>query len=277
MEKYTLIGYPLGHSMSPYIHNRLFELACRDAEYNCTEIAPDDLTQKIGEINRLNCYNITIPHKVSVIPYIDMLDISAKRYGAVNCVHNTGSELVGYNTDCDGFLNAVRDFPLSENVLLLGCGGAGRMMAIEAALHGASLTIAVQPRTEAKARALVDEIEVISPNTRAHLVRIDNIVGRYDMLINATPVGMYPHVKKCPVSDDVIANCTTVYDAVYNPICTALLAKAFGMGKKAAGGMSMLVHQAVRAHEIWNGDFYSPILVNVLIQEAEKNMQVLSR
>ena len=107
MNKYAVIGHPLGHSMSPFIHGRLFSLAGRSADYSCKDIAPEDLSAKSSELKSLNGYNITIPHKVPIIEFIDRLDKSAERYNSVNCVANTPDGSVGYNTDCDGFLRAV--------------------------------------------------------------------------------------------------------------------------------------------------------------------------
>ena len=101
MEKYTLIGHPLGHSMSPFIHAELFKLSGIEAEYDCTDIPGEEFTGRMADLKKLNGYNITIPYKRDIIPHIEVLEESAKRYNSVNCVHNTEGKAVGYNTDCD--------------------------------------------------------------------------------------------------------------------------------------------------------------------------------
>ena len=138
MEQYTLIGQPLGHSMSPFIHERLFSMAGREASYTLTDIAPEHLEGKEPYLRSLQGFNITIPHKMAIIPIVDELDESAKRYNSVNCVANQNGKLIGYNTDCDGFTMSVKEYPMDGKVLLIGCGGVGRMIATEALRHGAN-------------------------------------------------------------------------------------------------------------------------------------------
>lgn len=271
MKKYALIGHPLGHSMSPLIHYKLFGLSgCDECVYELTDIAPEELEDRLGYLKSLEGFNITIPHKTAVIPLLDGLADSALRYNAVNCVKNDGGRLIGFNTDCDGFLKSVEDFPLGGEVLLLGCGGAGRMMGIEAARHGASLTIAVRPSSVKKAQVLMAEILAGCGDSAVKIVDIGTIEGRYDVLLNSTPVGMYPNINECPVSDAVIGNCNAVFDAIYNPTETVLIRKARALGKKAVGGAAMLVYQAVKAHEIWDGDFYAPEQISDIISDTEK-------
>ena len=116
MEQYTLIGHPLGHSMSPFIHERLFAMAGREASYTLTDIAPEHLEGKEPYLRSLQGFNITIPHKMAIIPIVDELDESAKRYNSVNCVANQNGKLIGYNTDCDGFTMSVKEYPMDGKV-----------------------------------------------------------------------------------------------------------------------------------------------------------------
>ena len=132
MKHYTLIGHPLGHSMSPFIHQRLFAMAGKEAEYTLTEISPEELNGKEEFLRSQNGFNITIPHKMAVISMVDEMDESALRYTSVNCVDNKNGKLIGYNTDCDGFTMSVKDYPMDGKVLQIGCGGVGRMIATEA-------------------------------------------------------------------------------------------------------------------------------------------------
>jgi shikimate dehydrogenase len=272
--KFAILGFPLKHTMSPPIHKRLFELDGKDGEYLVYEISPEDLEGKMPELNALDGYNVTIPHKISVIQFLDRLDETAKRYGAVNCIANKNGELVGFNTDCLGFLRALEsaDIKLGGKVLLLGCGGAGRMMAIEAALSGAELSIAVRKGYEHEAQKVISEIREMGCKSEIKILTLGEIDGAYDLLLNATPVGMYPHIDECPVPDEVIRNCTYVFDAVYNPVKTKLLQKAAAFGKKSVGGMAMLVWQAVAAHEIWDNSSYKISDVEDLILKMEKQV-----
>jgi len=122
---FALIGFPLGHSMSPFIHKRLFELSEKNDDYELFEINPENLQQGFETaIEKYNGLNVTIPHKTEVIPYLDMLDESAKRYNAVNCVAKKDDKLIGYNTDCIGFLRSVPEDALRKQVLICCCGGS---------------------------------------------------------------------------------------------------------------------------------------------------------
>lgn len=273
MKKYTLIGHPLGHSMSPLIHDGLFKLRGKDSPYDLTDIAPEALALKADFLRSLDGFNITIPHKVDIIPLLDEMADSAKRYNSVNCVDNKEGRLIGYNTDCDGFLLSVKDMPLSGRVLVIGCGGVGRMIAIEAVRHGANLTIAHIAEAQQQADTLCAEINASYPDAKLSTVLMGDISGSFDMLINASPVGMYPHTENCPVSDEIIDNCGCVFDVIYNPVETVLVKKFKAQGKPAVGGAAMLVYQAVKAHEIWDGDLYSNDEVNSIIRTVEDKVR----
>lgn len=274
MNKYTLIGHPLGHSMSPMIHEGLFRLKGKDCPYDLTDIAPENLSSKADFLRSLSGFNITIPHKVAVIDLIDEMAESAERYNSVNCVSNQNGKLVGYNTDCDGFLLSVNslNMPLDKNVLLIGCGGVGRMIAVETVRHGGKLTIAHIPEALEMAENLKSELMEKYPDATVKTVNMNEISGKFDMLINASPVGMYPKTENCPVSDEIISNCGCVFDVVYNPVETLLVKKFREQGKPALGGTAMLVYQAVKAHEIWNNDFYTNDEVNSIIKAVEEKI-----
>lgn len=276
MKKYTLIGHPLGHSMSPFIHDRLFKLKGKTVEYTCTDIAPEDLSTKKDFLkNEFIGYNITIPHKVAVIPFVDKMDTSALRYNSVNCIANTENGSIGYNTDCDGFLRSLEmnDISLTGKVLLLGCGGVGRMMAIESILHGADLTIAIIEEAREMCNILLKELKDKFPQTEVKVIMMNEITGNYDLVINSTPVGMYPKVENCPLTDEVVSNCGAVFDAIYNPIETELVKKFKAQGKKAVGGIAMLVLQAVKAHELWDGDTYTNEEINEIIKQSSEKVE----
>lgn len=266
MRTFTLIGYPLGHSMSPFIHERLFALSGKKASYTLTELPPDALAEKIPMLRSMSGFNITIPYKTDIIPFLDELDETAERYHAVNCVHTRDGHAVGYNTDCTGFLRSVEKFALGGRVLLIGSGGVGRMMATEAVLHGASLTIV--EKDIPKAESLAEELHAVRPDAEIRVLDAAPIEA-FDLLMNASPVGMYPNTDRCPVADDVLTRCDAVFDVIYNPTETLLIHKAKALGIPAVGGAAMLVWQAVRAHEIWDGDSYAPEDIAKIIADME--------
>lgn len=278
MNKFALIGHPLGHSMSPLIHDRLFALSGFEAEpYQLIDIAPEDIASSRTLLEEYLGMNVTIPHKQSVIQLMDELGDSAKRYNSVNCIKNDDGRLIGYNTDCDGFLRSVELLPISENVVILGCGGVGRMMAIETALHGGSITLAVIPQDVKAAQLLMAEIMEKCSGASVKIADISTLDGCFDLLVNATPVGMYPKTDACAVSDKLIENCLCFFDAVYNPTETLLMKKARALGKTAVGGASMLVYQAVKAHEIWYGSTFAAEDISKIILEVENSVDLMNK
>lgn len=245
-KKYAVIGHPIGHTMSPFIHKRLFSLAGIDAEYNVYDVPPEELKETFDkELSKLNGFNITIPHKQAIIPFLDYLDPKAKLYGSVNTFFNDNGVFRGYTTDPDGFLMALKSagIPFEGRTVILGCGGVARTMAYEAVLAKNDLTLAVRPDDLTMANDLKKELDALDGDN-VKVCKISDLQGDIDVLINATPVGMFPHDENCPVGDEVIKNSKSVFDAIYNPLETKLIKKARQNGALAVGGMSMLVWQA---------------------------------
>ena len=162
---------------------------------------------------------MTIPHKQAVIPYLDGLRGRAELYRSVNTIKTGPEGCLGYNTDADGFLLALRDgdITLKGRVLLLGCGGVGRTFACEAALSGCKIVNAVRESDLKQADELRAYVHTLSPKTDYDITTLDEIGGEFDLLINATPVGMYPDCDAMPVKAPVLRNIAAVFDAVYNP------------------------------------------------------------
>ena len=160
MEKFGLIGYPLGHSMSPVIHRELFKINGIDASYELMQIHPDDFADGIGTLINFKGFNVTIPHKTQIIPFLDKLSDRAELFGSVNTVFNDNGTKIGYNTDCFGFLRAMEmaGIKLGGNVLLCGSGGVSRMFAFESVMAGASLTLAVRDSDIPAAENIAQEI-----------------------------------------------------------------------------------------------------------------------
>ncbi|MBQ6180243.1 MAG: shikimate dehydrogenase [Ruminococcus sp.] len=277
MNKFALTGHPLGHSMSPLIHEKLFALSRFAGEYSLLDIAPEDIASGRPLISGHMGMNVTIPHKQAVIPLMDELGDSAKRYNSVNCIKNDNGKLIGYNTDCDGFLRSAEGLPINGKVAILGCGGVGRMIAIETALHGGDITLAVIPQDTENAKLLMAEIQEKCHGASVQIADIASLEGSFDLLINATPVGMYPKTEACAVSDSVIENSGSVFDVIYNPTETLLMKKARAMGKTAVGGTAMLVYQAVKAHEIWYGGSFPAEAVAKIITEVEEAVNAMNQ
>lgn len=278
MNKFALIGHPLGHSMSPLIHEKLFALSgIGDASYELIDIAPEDISGSRSLLESLRGLNVTIPHKQAVISLVDELAESAQRYNSVNCINCDNGKLTGYNTDCDGFLRSARELPIGGNVVILGCGGVGRMIAIECALHSAKITLAVIPQDIKNAQLLMAEILAKCSGASIRIEEISAVNGSCDLLINATPVGMYPKTEACAVSDTFIESCGSVFDVIYNPTETLLMKKARAMGKTAVGGAAMLVYQAVKAHEIWYGGKFADEDIAKIIASVEEHVDQMNK
>lgn len=272
---YGLIGYPLGHSLSPQIHKRLFELDGVEADYEMMEIPPEKLKDNFDHLKSLDGFNITIPHKINIIELCDGLSETAERYGSVNTVKNEDGITMGYNTDAFGLLRTVSHMGAdnSANVCLLGCGGVGRMAAVEAACLAPLLTIAVREEDIPAAHELKKHIDAelkMVANCDVKVIRLSEVQGGYDLVVNATPVGMYPNVDASPLKKEQLEGVKFLFDAVYNPTETLLSRYAREMGAKVQTGMSMLVLQAVGAHKVWNDAIYDDEEIGKLIHDMEK-------
>ena len=268
---YGLIGYPLGHSLSPQIHRRLFELAGIEAEYELIEIPPEKLKDNFAYLKTLDGFNITIPHKIPIIELCDGLSEGAQRYGSVNCIMTEHGTSIGYNTDKFGFVKSIEHLgaALTSRVCLLGCGGVGRMMAIEAACLNAELTFAVREEDIPVAEGIRKDINGLFPHRTVNIIRLADMGGWYDLVIYASPVGMFPKTEFSPLKKEQLEGVKYLFDAIYNPTETLLFRYAEELGVKAVTGMSMLVLQAVSAHEIWNHSKYEQADIERLIADME--------
>ena len=274
MKLFGLTGYPLGHSLSPVIHGELFKTAGIDGEYKLYEISPENLSEGIASLKNSLCgFNVTIPHKVEVIPFLDELDEKAALFGAVNTV-KVGEKSVGYNTDCIGFLRSLEmaGIALEGSVLVCGAGGVARMFAFEAALAGCDLTIAA--RDEDIPAANVIRTEIMDKLKReARVINLKEVSEGYDLIINGTPVGMYPHTDACVLPKEIIEKSRAVFDAIYNPGETQLIKYAKEAGIRYSNGLSMLVLQAVAAEEIWNNISFSAEDIKKVIKTTETELE----
>lgn len=282
-QKAAVIGHPIGHTMSPFIHKRLFELSDIPMEYRVMDVP--DLEAALPELRELDCFNITIPHKSAIIPYLDGICESARLCGSVNTVKVIDGRLYGYTTDGAGAAVslAVHGLDFRRKVLLLGNGGAARAIAFQAAIQQPDfdVTIAHREGSYDKAMRLAGELADFARGRGDKEFRVtvmsyreleDEPGTEYGLLVNTTSVGMYPEVNACPVSEKVIGRCGAVFDAVFNPAQTQLLKKAGGLGIKTVPGMGMLVCQASYSHKIWYDTEFRNEDILQLIEDSQAEL-----
>lgn len=230
-----------------------------DARYLNCEVAPADLAAAVAGARAMGWvgFNCSIPHKLAVIPHLDRLARSAEIIGAVNCVVRDGDDLVGHNTDGQGFLESVRTVldPAGARVAVLGAGGAARAIAIELGLAGAA-EVAVVSRRPEPGGELADLVSARTPAAGRHLPwqGVWAVPSWVDLLVNATQVGLYPGGDELPAIDlDTLHPSMILADVIPNPPTTALIAAARARGLTALDGLGMLVNQGAVAIELWTG------------------------
>lgn len=260
--------------MSPFIHKELFKCSKYNGTYSVSEIEPDDLGAKISTLRNYSGFNITIPHKQSIIPYLDKLHPSAKLFGAVNTVLAENGKLTGFNTDADGFYNALKlkGVELCGKVLICGCGGVARAIAVKSAEAGADITLGVRDVKSQKAINLKKEIKE-KFNINLNILNLKEVNLSYDIIVNGTPLGMYPNINASPLLKEQLKGAKFVFDTVYNPEETLILKYAKELGIKGGGGMDMLVLQAAKAHEYWYGAEFSADDIEKIIKKSAEEMR----
>ena len=244
---YGLIGFPLGHSFSKNYFNQKFESENIDAEYVNFEIPSIDmLMEVVGETPNLCGLNVTIPYKEKVIPLLDDIDDDAKKIGAVNVIKiirsRSGIKLKGYNSDVIGFCDSIREFitPERNRALVLGTGGAAK-----AVCHGLE-TLGVTTQ-------LVSRHKSAKTLTYEELTKAD--IASHKIIVNTTPLGMYPNVDSCPdLPYRFLSKGHVCYDLLYNPNETLFMKKSAEYGATVKNGLEMLLLQAFVSYEIWNND-----------------------
>lgn len=244
--KFGLLGYPLGHSFSRGYHTERFAKLGIDAAYDNYEL--DDigrLPALVASEPALEGLNVTIPYKERVLPYLDELDVTAQRIGAVNVIHIVRDggrvRMVGYNSDYIGFARSIA--PLlgthHERALVLGTGGASK--AVSAALRDMGIAVCAVSRHP-------------SAGQLSYCDLTQKVMSSHKVIVNATPLGMYPNVESCPdIPYDELSEEHLCFDVVYNPEETLFMRRAAERGAVVSNGMKMLYGQADAAWEIWNG------------------------
>jgi shikimate dehydrogenase len=257
-----LAGDPVAHSVSPAMHNAAFNSMGLDYIYLPFRVKKEALAAAMGGLRALNIrgLNVTIPHKVAVIPLLDELEPLAKKIGAVNTIVNEKGHLKGYNTDAGGFLKALLERgvePDDKNIVILGAGGAARAISFSLADRVAELVILNRQLEMDWAIELAASVSRFSKKAVKALElndkKLASVLASADILINATSVGMSPNTGHSPVPARLLRPGLVVFDAVYNPITTRLLSEAKAAGAETINGIDMLVGQGVLAFELWTG------------------------
>ncbi len=253
-DTYGLFGYPLGHTMSPELHQDLFKSYGYDADYYAIEVPPEHLEEAYRLAREKLCgFNVTIPYKKDILPLLDEIQEEARLLNSVNTVHFDHGISHGYNTDLLGFTASLQRDEISlsgKTVLLIGYGGAASVMG----LHCASKcgTLYITGRNPEKASRLARDLRTKTGNSRIFSVAPDALPEGIDVLVNGTPIGMYPKEGVCPLSA-VPSNIVYAFDAIYNPPMTQLLQKSRKIKAKYRDGLYMLLMQGAKAQEIWTG------------------------
>lgn len=254
----ALIGHPVEHSFSPPMHNRAFEKLNMDYAYVAFDVEPANLKSAIEGAKALNIkgFNVTIPHKISVMEFLDEIDEVASLIGAVNTIDF--KNMKGYNTDGIGAVKAIEEVTSikGKNVVIAGAGGASRAISFYIAKYGAD-TMTILNRNPLKAQNLASDVSnsgLIGEVKSDSISEINAYLADADILIDTTPVGMHPNVDDEPIAtsqnmhEDLV-----VFDAVYNPNETVLLKEAIKAGAKPVYGIKMLLYQGAESFKIWTG------------------------
>jgi len=261
---YGIIGNPVSHSISPAIHNAAFKEKGLNNVYVPLKIA--NICTFMKECRKIDFqgFSITIPHKESVLPFLDDVDHTARKIGAINTIANQNGKLIGYNTDCmaavmglECSLKESNDTLNNKKVSIIGAGGAARAIAFGLKEKGCNITI--YNRTLERAEKLSHDVKCRFESLEA----IHNLDS--DILINTTSIGMFPNVDQTPVSKNILKDGMVVFDAVYNPMETRLLRDAKEKGCHTVNGLSMFINQAAEQFKLWtNIDPPAELMSNVV-------------
>lgn len=272
MRRAFVYGYPVGHSLSPAIHNAAFRAAGLHVEYAVREVAPPALAAAVADLRAEDVLgtNVTVPHKVAVLDLVDEVDAVARTVGAANTIHNRGGRLWATNTDVGGFARSLERAHFAVegvSALLLGAGGAARGVAY-ALLDGGARRLLIANRTVQRAERLAAEMGGLFPALEVKPSGLDSLTGDElrgcDLVVNSTSLGMSED--RSPLDPSRLSPRARVIDIIYAPARTLLLRRAEAAGLRTLNGLPMLVEQAALAWEIWTGRV-API--EVMFEAAE--------
>jgi len=261
MQKFAVLGHPIGHSLSPVMHNASIKALGLDAEYIALDVPPDNLMERLSNMpaEGFGGVNLTIPLKEVAFHGIEYLDMSAKTLSAVNTVEFSEEGMIGHNTDGFGFLKALEEAfgkgVEEKTVFVLGCGGAGRAVSLMAALNGAERLMLADVDAERVTRLAgeiaekIPEVEIVQLTDESEKI---GLCRESDMVIQASPVGMRSDDPSL-LPPEAFREGQHVFDLIYMYPETAFLSMAKSAGAQIANGLGMLLHQGAKAFEIWTG------------------------
>ncbi len=263
IKTYCIIGDPVQHSLSPLMQNSAFSALGIKSSYISFRVPSRDLKTSIESLKSIGIagFNVTIPHKISILPYLDELDITASKSNAVNTVKNDGGKLIGYNTDLYGFIQPLYkrnvDFK-GMKILIMGAGGAAHAIVTALSYEKEIEETIVVNRSSHNASKLVQHGLKLGLNTyKEDFDNLSKLALQSDLIVNATSIGL--NNESSPIERDYINPNSIVYDIVYKPIVTDLLGKAKEVNARVVYGYEMLIAQGAQAFQIWTG-FDAPII-----------------
>ena len=255
---YAVIGDPIAHSMSPAMQNDAFSSEKLDAEYLAFHVKPEKLGDAVKGLKALGVcgFNVTLPHKESVIPFLDEVDELARAIGAVNTVINKDGRLIGYNTDGIGYIKALEEELTGElktkRTLIIGAGGAARAIYFTLVKEGVK-QVDISNRTKERAVNLISECPYDNHSKAFTLDEAEQRLAEYDLIIQTTSIGMSPNIDDSPIDVTNIKSSAFVSDIIYNPLRTKILIEAEQKGANTQNGVGMFAYQGAIAFQIWTG------------------------
>lgn len=260
MKHFAVIGHPIGHSLSPLMHNSAFRLLGLDYQYESLDIEPASLEQSMKQFRSEDWIgiNVTVPHKEAIMPFLDEITTDARTIGAVNTVAHRHQKLIGYNTDVIGVEKSLQPFReriLGQKCLIIGSGGAARSVTyvLTHKIRVKEITFAVLLQEQADLLAgsfmNTDVKFQIIPSRDAD---IETTIKNCTLIVNATTAGMYPNIHESPISNQQwITKEHIVFDVIYRPLKTRLINEANKAGAVTIGGLEMFIQQGAAAFQIW--------------------------
>jgi shikimate dehydrogenase len=262
VKQFAVIGHPIGHSLSPLMHNTAFQILGLDCKYDLIDIEPASLKNSVERFRDKpwGGFNVTVPYKETIMPLIDNINPEALSVGAVNTVVNRNQSLIGYNTDVIGVERSL--LPFQERIkekkcVIIGSGGVARSVThvLVNDFKVKQITfIAILPE---QAKLLADDYRkkdtkfvIFSPADESVEIELKNCA----LIVNATAIGMYPNIDESPVMNrQVFSKEHIVFDVIYRPLKTKLLTDAQKAGASIVGGLDMFIHQGAAAFKLWTG------------------------
>lgn len=271
MEFYGLLGEKLSHSLSPEIHSEILELMNKAGAYKLFEVNKErlhDFAEALKLLQIKGC-NVTIPYKKDIMEYVDFISDEARKIGAINTIYLNEGKLYGYNTDYFGFGYMLKISNIDINgksAVILGNGGASRAV-VHYLIDNNIKEVYIVSRNPSKDDLLLKNVKLIGYEELKLL--------KGNILINTTPVGMYPSIDESPVTKEIISNFDALVDLIYNPMETKFLSYGKELNKKVVCGLYMLIGQAAKAQEIWQSTDINESIIEEIYNKINKKISLI--